>query len=598
MKKFGIPFKNFCRELTVFRGLFSLTGIFFRRQKKLLAITVLLGFVAETLAMVMPQLTGDLAGSVDDWEKFRHAGIIFLVVGLVQFIFAVINDVLDRLLKDRLDRDAFCATHEAILRLDPEQFNDNSGGENLLNIQSGRSVVYMLLELICFPVYYGCSIVIGLILLFRSLQGIRLPLWLSIALVSGMAIQPFVTWYFGKLIANAYTVVRNISKRINDELLNDLQAPIELRIMNAIKVRLKKMFAIQHRQALQMDKAMLLHIASRYTMLLLILLFQFAIVISVLLNYDRQNPAIRDLIAAILLVPLMFNHLNKLQQMYNNVKDQEPYIKKLVQLFSTRSRLPVGDVDLKCTLPPDIVFDSVTFGYDKTPVLQNFSFSLPGGKCGALISPAGGGKSTALKLLNRLYLPWQGNIRISGQDIWQINESSFRKCGVVVSQSPLFIAGTIRENFQLMHPDISDEKIISICNKLDLSTILEIPLEKIPDHRLTLGADNLSGGQKKLLALSRALLVKPDFLLLDEPSVGIDGPTIQSTLLPLLQSLKNSMTILLVDHNMNFISAIADEIYIIANGKIVEAGKVDALKSDTGSLFTEYCRQWESREKA
>ncbi|MCQ2352488.1 MAG: ABC transporter ATP-binding protein/permease [Victivallaceae bacterium] len=584
---------HFWYEFAVFRQLWFLTKIYFRRQKKLLAVTLLLGFFAETLAMAMPQLTGNLAGTIGEWHTFRRAALLFLGVGVVQFLFAVVNDVLDRLLKDRLDRDAFCFTHEAILSLDPDCFKENSGGENLLNLNAGRGVAATILELIAFPLYYGGGLTVGLLFLFDALDNIHLPLWLTLLLVGGMAVQPFLTWYFGKLIARAYTKVRESCKEINDETLNDLHAPVELHLMDALKRRMQAMFKIQHQLALRMDKAMLLHIASRYSMSLLILLFQFAIVVSVLCHYDAQSPVVRDLVAAILLIPLMFNHLNKLQQMYNNIKDQEPYIRKIVDLFRRKSRLPDGEKSFPAGNLPSVELRDVSFAYDAGQnVLKHITFFLAPGKCGALVSPSGGGKSTIFKLLCRLYLPQSGNIRVAGKDVFAIRESDYRARCVMISQFPLFIQGTIRDNFHLQCPGASDAEITAACQKFRLPQLLDVKPETIADHKLTLGADNLSGGQRKLLALSRASLMKPELLLIDEPSAGIDGSMIQSHLLPALRALKGSMTMILIDHNLNFISSIADDVFLLEGGNIAESGACRKLLTAPQSRFARLVAEW------
>ena len=208
MKGSGMKFRIFSHDLQVLKQLCFLGKIYFRNQKKLLAASLVLGFFAETLAMPMPQLTGDLAATLQDWKQFRTAAFCFLGVGLAQFLFAVTNDVFDRLLKDRLGRDAYSFTHEKLLTMDPAHYQDHTSGELLLNLNSGSTIAYELLELICFPVFYGSGMIVGLFFLFQSLRNIHLPLWLVVSLVAGMAAQPFQTWFFGKLIARAYTKVR------------------------------------------------------------------------------------------------------------------------------------------------------------------------------------------------------------------------------------------------------------------------------------------------------------------------------------------------------------------------------------------------------
>ena len=589
-----MKFSLFSHDRQVLKQLFLLGKIYFRNQKKLLTISLVLGFFAETLAMLMPQLTGNLAATLHDWHQFRQAAFCFLGVGLVQFLFAVTNDVFDRLLKDRLGRDAYHFTHQKLLTMDPAYYQNHTSGELLLNLGSGSSIAYELLELICFPVFYGSGMIVGLIFLFRSLQNIHLPLWLVTALVAGMAVQPFQTWFFGKLIAKAITKVRESGKTINEEILNDLHAPVELRLMDAIGGRVRQMFSIQHLLALRMDKAMLLHIASRYSMSLLILLFQFAIVISVLMNYNLQGTIIRDLIASILLIPLMFNHLNKLQQMYNGVKDQEPYIAAVYNVFRKENTLPAGTVREPGDSAAEIKLEKIDFAYPDGPqILHEISLSMRPGKTYALISASGEGKSTVLKLISRLYLPISGTITWGGIDILDIREEYYRRNCVLCSQFPLFIKGSVRDNFKLQNPDITDEEILYYCGETGFDSILTVPKQQIPDFELSLGADNLSGGQKRLLAVARCLSLRPRILLLDEPTAGIDGPTIQNYLIPLIKQIKNAkILIAAADHNINFLSSISDEVFILENGQITEHDELQVLRNSSESRFRQFEEKW------
>ena len=106
MREYGMKLSIFSHDREVLKQLCFLGKIYFRNQKKLLYISLVSGFFAETLAMVMPQLTGNLAASLQNRQQFRNAAFCFLCIGLIQFLFAVFNDVIDRLLKDRLSRDA------------------------------------------------------------------------------------------------------------------------------------------------------------------------------------------------------------------------------------------------------------------------------------------------------------------------------------------------------------------------------------------------------------------------------------------------------------------------------------------------------------
>ena len=156
----------------------------------------------------------------------------------------------------------------------------------------------------------------------------------------------------------------------------------------------------------------------------------------------------------------------------------------------------------------------------------------------------------------------------------------------------------MRDNFKLQNPDITDQGIMELCRKTGLDSILSVPEKQIPEFELTLGADNLSGGQKRLLAVARCLSLRPRVLLLDEPSAGVDGPTMQKYLIPLLKRIKNEkILIAAADHNINFLTSISDEVFILENGKIIEHDEIEKLRENGESRFRQYEAKWNDLQK-
>ena len=118
--------------------------------------------------------------------------------------------------------------------------------------------------------------------------------------------------------------------------------------------------------------------------------------------------------------------------------------------------------------------------------------------------------------------------------------------------------------------------------------------DNISDFCLDLNADNLSGGQKRLLSIARALLKNPQVVMIDEPTTGVDAQTIRHAILPLLQELKTDRTMLLVDHNMNFVRDLADMVLVLENGKVTDFGPTEDIWQNKDSLFR---KLWEEYNK-
>ena len=164
-----------------------------------------------------------------------------------------------------------------------------------------------------------------------------------------------------------------------------------------------------------------------------------------------------------------------------------------------------------------IRFDGVSFSYPTRPAVSIFndlSFEIPQGKNVAIVGPSGGGKSTIAALLLRFYSLTKGSIKIDGVDISTLNSKSLRRKIGLVAQEPVLFSGTIAENIAYGKPKASRTEIITAARKANCTFISDFPdgLDTNVGPRGT----QLSGGQKQRIAIARALVKKPDILILDE----------------------------------------------------------------------------------
>jgi ABC-type multidrug transport system fused ATPase/permease subunit len=184
-----------------------------------------------------------------------------------------------------------------------------------------------------------------------------------------------------------------------------------------------------------------------------------------------------------------------------------------------------------------------------------------------------------------LYDPQGGRILIDGEDIAGATLASLRRHVAKVSQFPLFIADTIRANLQLGCATASDADLEAVCRRTGLWTVLENaagPGRNPLDYLLPpITSEGLSGGQRRLLAVTRALLVQPTILLLDEPTTGIDAIG-RAEVAAVLREACRGHTVFLVDHDMEFVSHFADWICCLEQGKISEVGSPKELAGRPG----------------
>jgi ATP-binding cassette, subfamily B, bacterial len=218
-------------------------------------------------------------------------------------------------------------------------------------------------------------------------------------------------------------------------------------------------------------------------------------------------------------------------------------------------------------------------------VLNDVSFDIPPCQVTGLVARPGQGKTTFFRLALRFYDPQAGQILIGGISIQDFTLSSLRRHIVLMSQFPAFFHDSVGENFRVAKSDATDQEIRDLCEHTSLWPILvnsygESPLEKPFD-----AGSRMSGGQKKLFALTRCLLRDPTFLFLDEPTTGM-GPLEKYPLIDVMRKACHGKTVVLVDHDIVWQSRFCDHFLVLHEGKIIQKGTPQELRSQPG-LFRE-----------
>ena len=177
---------------------------------------------------------------------------------------------------------------------------------------------------------------------------------------------------------------------------------------------------------------------------------------------------------------------------------------------------------IEASNPKEIVFDKVGFNYgDGRGVLQDVSFAISPGQRVALVGPSGSGKSTIVSLILRLYDPQEGSILIDGENVRKYRRESIRRqIGVVLQESILFRA-TIRENIAYGKPDATMDEIIAAAGAANAHDFI-MELEDGYDSLIGERGATLSGGQRRRIAIARAIIRNAPILILDEPMTGLD----------------------------------------------------------------------------
>ena len=223
-----------------------------------------------------------------------------------------------------------------------------------------------------------------------------------------------------------------------------------------------------------------------------------------------------------------------------------------------------------------IEFKDVSFRYpDGKDVLHHINFSMEKGKTYALVGPTGGGKSTTASLIARLYDPTEGEVLLNGKDIRTYSSEERTKDIGFILQEPFLFTGTLRENILYgnnLLDNATDEDLKKAIGDAGLGALL-MRFEKGLDTELKSSNESVSLGQKQLIAFIRAVLRRPEVLILDEATANIDTVT-EKLLDDILKRLPEDTTRIIIAHRLNTIEN-ADEIFFVNAGEVTAAGSLD-----------------------
>lgn len=232
-----------------------------------------------------------------------------------------------------------------------------------------------------------------------------------------------------------------------------------------------------------------------------------------------------------------------------------------------------------------IKFDDVTFAYgSRRPIYEHFNLEIAPGSWTAFVGPSGCGKSTFVKLILRFYEALEGKIYLDGYDIRDIDISHLRSKIGYVPQDIFLFSGSVRENIALHKPEASLEDIIEASKKAGAHQFIE-KLPKRYDSELGEHGGGLSGGEKQRLALARALLGNPSFIILDEATSNLDTVSEMEIHKVIKQLKAENIAVILIAHRLTTVMN-CDKIFVMKEGKILEQGTHNGLLKN-GGLYSE-----------
>lgn len=293
------------------------------------------------------------------------------------------------------------------------------------------------------------------------------------------------------------------------------------------------------------------------------------------------NITLGDLVMINAYVIQLFIPLNFLGFVYREIRRALTDIEKFFALLKRPAAITDAEgASLLAEVEGRVEFDRIGFGYQPNrPILNGFSLTIEPGQKVALVGSSGAGKSTVGRLLFRFYDPNEGEIRIDGQAIQKVTQSSLRQAIGVVPQDTVLFNDTIFNNVRYGRPEASDESVWKAIRMAHLESFID----SLPEREQTKVGERglkVSGGEKQRIAIARVLLKNPPILLFDEATSALDSHSEQAILAAMAEVSVNRTTIVIAHRLSTVIDA--DLIVVMSEGEAVEQGTHNELLQKNG----------------
>lgn len=535
-----------------------------------LAIYFAISLSTVYVAVQLPQVESDVFTGNASVENIAWVIAVELLMNLVGMVMIVSMGIIG----GRIDRNFRNAIWQKILRLEPKYF-DNISANTLLSrmtddAESMKNFITMILSEIT-----GITTTIATITAMSTMNK-------GLAVMMAIFIPVFVIFGFvvGRIKMRVGNNVKFKMAELTDYLSGQLARITVIKSFNREsyeqergEIAISDYYIAQRKEQvtefLQSTVASVIHIVPNVVLLLVGIY---------MLETNALTPA--GWIVFYAYANQIFSFFSEKTNLWIDIKTFQGHMNRLSELFSAPEEGMKSYIEDEVS-PGDIVFDNVSFSYDEQEILNKASIIFPKDEFTAILGPSGTGKTTILKLIERIYEPTEGKILQNGHEIGDYELENWRKQFAYVKQDTPMISGTIRDNILYgVEEVVTDEQIMSAAKEVRADAfIMDCPGGL--DYEVGQFGDKLSGGQKQKISILRAFLQNREYILLDEPTASLDVISVREVL-DSIKQLIGKRTIIMVAHDDKLVRDASHVIVVEDEAQVYEGTVEEALK---GSVF-------------
>jgi subfamily B ATP-binding cassette protein MsbA len=551
-------------------------------QRKLYAVAIVAMFaVAATSAATAWIMEGIVDAMTDSQNRSRVYMVAAMVAGIftlkglatyVQVVFLTRGG-------NRIVATQQARLYQKLLRHGVSFFNVTESSDLLMRVTNSAQAARSLIDLMVTSVVRDFLTLIGLVAVMVYQQPV-----LSIA---SLLVGP-IAMYGIRILLRRVRIIMEKELASLSEIIKVIQE-------TSAGIRIIKIFALEDRMNARMNAAItqveqrsnaiarLEAIASPMMETLSGLAIASVVAISALDLLGGQPTTPGQLMSFVTALLMAYEPAKRLSRMRISIESMMVGVRMMFNLLDQPETM-VEAPDAKDLVPGPgkVEFREVDFGYrDQRYVIHGLNLVCAPGKTTALVGPSGGGKSTLLNLVMRLYDPSGGSVMIDGQDLRGVTFASLRRKISFVGQDTFLFSTSVMENIRCSRPDATDDEVFAAARTAHAHEFIQ----DLPKGYATQVGENgafLSGGQKQRLSIARAILRKSEILLLDEATSALDA-TSEALIKDALTQVTRGVTTIVIAHRLSTILE-ADTICVLEAGEVVETGTADELLNRGGAF--------------